>query len=573
MADVVQKNLENMANELEEMRRIKLFSVEETRMILKKRKEFEHKIHSMVKQLNNYEDYIMYERCLLKDLRLRRDKHKVLDKMGAIEHKIIKRIRLLYENAIQRFPSEVSLYLAFTKFCKKVNLVSVATESFNKLIKLNPDKPELWSVAANFHANEQKDYSTATIILLKALELHKDSQILYKELITTEISKTNNSNRDKKHCIERLTEMVTSTYENIKDVNFYIDLLTQLEDSSFTVEIQVMIIRKLMEEFWDSEFVWHALAQRERKGFHYEKENSAEAMIKQKTPKAKLEACFAKYNEGLEIVSPEVKNNLWRLYLDFLMELQQDFGGASVLKVATLKAALNAAYIDGALLEKHFVAWFDLITDGDASDVAEKATKLLPKSVELWSIRLNLEVVKQETPKVDRIFKLAVKQLKENALPLWFSILRFYYMSNDNKVIESIYRDAVKQPTPISDVFKPKYIEWLSFQGEMDATRALYKALAMEKPYCKELHKVMSKLESMQVVRDYTTWEGVHKLACQQFEKDVDVWMNYIAFFIQDYKDHPNPGEQIIKIKEKAERVLPRALVYEFLTEYAKIRD
>ncbi|KAK4877294.1 hypothetical protein RN001_009800 [Aquatica leii] len=579
MTDVVQKRLESMHEEIEEMRRVKLFSIEETRIILKRRKEFEHKIYAMAKDLKSYEDYITYERCLLKDIQLRRDKLKIGEKRNSIEHKIIKRIKVLYECAMQRFPTDVSVFLAFVKFCKKVNYINAAVETIAKMIKLHTDKPEVWKIAAGFHAYDRKDVNTAMMMLLKAIEIHKDCKILYKEIISVEIFNTVNNNSEIKKSVERLKEIMHTIFANINDLSFYIDTLTQLEEHACTIEVQDMIIKKLMKDYIDNELVWHTLAQRERKGLHYDpeekSENTTESQLNTRTPKAKLNACFAKYKEGLEKVSDNVKKNLWCMYLDFLIELQQDtLGGATVLKNSTLKQALNEAYIDEALKEKHFVSWLEVIPEEDALEIAEKGTHTFPQSVDLWQVRFKLQVLKGDSSKVDQVFKLAIKNLKEKGLPLWLSILRYHYLSSRRDYVELIYRDGIKQPKEISDRLKPRYLEWICYEHGIETARKVYKELAVQKPYCKELHKMMAKLEGLQVGYDFNHWEEVHELACKQFGKeDVDVWIKYIKFYVHYYREHPNSGERVVQICNRAEEALPKTLIFEFLTRYSKLKE
>lgn len=101
-----------------------------------KRKEFEYKIHSRLKDLQDFTDYISYEKCLLKDIKLRRNKFKRNEKKSNIEYVIIKRIKSLYEVALQRFPDEITLFYSFLKFCDKVNFANAASNVISTMIKV-----------------------------------------------------------------------------------------------------------------------------------------------------------------------------------------------------------------------------------------------------------------------------------------------------------------------------------------------------------------------------------------------------------------------------------------------------
>uniref|UniRef100_A0A1Y1JV88 U3 small nucleolar RNA-associated protein 6 homolog n=1 Tax=Photinus pyralis TaxID=7054 RepID=A0A1Y1JV88_PHOPY len=573
MADFTQKRLDSIMEEVEDMRRTKLFTPDETRVVFKKRKEFEQKIHSVLIDVKSYEEYIIYEKSLLKDIGLRRKKHKIFEKNN-IEYKIIKRIKTLYELALQR-TNDVSLILAFFKFCKRVNYVHDASDAIARLVQLHADDPKVWQAATNWHAYDRKDINAALAMFPKALEIHKDSQMLYKERITLEIHSMVHNIKSKDECITSIREVVDTIFTNINDPNFYIELIVQLEEHQFTLAIQDVIINKMTGDYYNNENIWHALAQRERRGiYQLIKLSNPEPATKSRTPKAKLEACFAKYLEGLSKVSQVTKPKLWALYLDFLIDLQQDTASANVLKQSTLKAALHSAYSEDCLLERHYIAWVTFAQDEDALEIAEKGTDAFPHSVELWELRLCKQILKGDTGKVNLVFKLSIINLKEKSLPLWQKIISYHLIMSHDDYIHLIYRDAVKQAKEISDDLKPKYIEWLALAKGMKVTRDVYNELAIQEPYCKDLHAMMSKMESVQLKYNFKAWEKVHERACEQFgAEDVDVWIDYIVFYTDYYKVHENPAERIQWIHSEAEKKLHKSLILDFNRKYAKITN
>lgn len=82
-------------------------------------------------------DYIEYEKVLLETTQLRRNSLKIGEKMGDIEHKMIKRIKELYETSLHRFKDDTMLWLAYFKFCKQVNYINAATVAISNLLKVN----------------------------------------------------------------------------------------------------------------------------------------------------------------------------------------------------------------------------------------------------------------------------------------------------------------------------------------------------------------------------------------------------------------------------------------------------
>lgn len=86
-----------------------------------------------------------------------------------------------------------------------------------------------------------------------------------------------------------------------------------------------------------------------------------------------LNRCFQKYDEGLSKVSDQKKVALWTLYLDFLVDLQQENNVANVLKRNTLLSALENASKQISLEEKYFIVWAKFTTnEAETIKVIEK---------------------------------------------------------------------------------------------------------------------------------------------------------------------------------------------------------
>ncbi|KAJ3634573.1 hypothetical protein MTP99_007523 [Tenebrio molitor] len=488
------------------MRRTKLYTLEETRLILKTRKEFEYKINGVSKNLQDFKEYILYEKVLLKQIHNRRDKNMIAERKSGIEYKILRRIKNLYEIALQRFSNDFSLCLSYFKFCKQSNYINAASVAVQNMIKNCSQNPEVWQVAAAWYANDRNDLNTALKVLNKGLTIHKNSQVLYTEAIKLELSAI-------------------------------------------------------------TKFVWHTLAQRERRGLHY----GASCEEIQRSGETCLSLCFTKYQEGLKKVSSSEKANLWLMYLDCLVETQRENNELpNSVKSDLLKTALEQASSEKYLTEKYYIKWLELVTDEEALNLLEKGTSALPHSIDLWKLHLRYATMTDKNLKVDEVFKRGVDMLKERSLPLWFMYLRYYGLLARDDIIDSIYRKGITQPQEISETLKPKYIEWLALSKGINDARKMYNILANEKPYCKELHATMSKLESTEIDHDYEIWAQIHELACKQFgEEDVDVWINHILFYLH-FNKSDNVNEKVQRICREAENTLSPLLQSDFREKYAK---
>ena len=123
-------------------------------------------------------------------------------------------------------------------------------------------------MAAAWYAQDRNDPNTALTVLNKGLTIHKDSQLLYTEAVKLELSvvkdDTFQDDITKRVC-QRVETYVHFISDHVKDCNYFIEILNLLEGYSFTAPVQDLIIEKLLENYSDKEFVWHTLAQRERK--------------------------------------------------------------------------------------------------------------------------------------------------------------------------------------------------------------------------------------------------------------------------------------------------------------------
>lgn len=174
--------------------------------------------------------------------------------------------------------------------------------------------------------------------------------------------------------------------------------------------------------------------------------------------------------------------------------------------------------------------------------------------------------MKDQVKEVNQIFKQAILNLKEKSAPVWLTTLRYHTLTSGNEVIDLIYKDGVEQPKEVSDILKPEYIQWLALNKGIRDARKTYNLLAQQKPYCKELHTAMFKIESLELDQDVDEMKNVLNLACEQFgNEDVDVWISYIEFYLDQHKvfEDKDPcfdvNAKILAIFKTAENALKSA--------------
>lgn len=126
-------------------------------------------------------------------------------------------------------------------------------------------------------------------------------------------------------------------------------------------------------------------------------------------------------------------------------------------------------------------------------------------------------------------------------------------------------KGIVNQFKEISSQLKLQYLEWIFKTKGIEDARQVYKKLAAIAPFSRDLHEEMLSLESAQ--GDEQACQKVHELACEQFGRvDVDVWINYINFYLSVNKKIPNVNEIVESIRRRALQKLPQQL-HDIFTE------
>ncbi|PVD38577.1 hypothetical protein C0Q70_01193 [Pomacea canaliculata] len=126
MAEFVSKSIEDMLPEMERLERVRLFSKEEIRTILKKRQRLEYRLRKKTRQQMDYIRYIQYERSVLALIKKRRKLVGYNFKKERIEVPIIQRIHKLFQLCQTRFPF-YKMELTATDMLKKGSVITDQT--------------------------------------------------------------------------------------------------------------------------------------------------------------------------------------------------------------------------------------------------------------------------------------------------------------------------------------------------------------------------------------------------------------------------------------------------------------
>lgn len=176
MAEYAQKAIEEMLPEVDTMRKIGLFSTEETRSIMKKRKRLEYKTQRRTKEKEVYLQYIQYEISVQQLVKIRREKRGIDIEKDRIEKPMALRIYRLFRMACFRFKHDVKLWLTHIDFAKKNHDKERVSKLFTTMLKVHNKKQNLWIMAAKFEFEVNESVETARHLFQRALRLLPDKK-------------------------------------------------------------------------------------------------------------------------------------------------------------------------------------------------------------------------------------------------------------------------------------------------------------------------------------------------------------------------------------------------------------
>lgn len=122
----------------------------------------------------------------------------------------------------------------------------------------------MWREAVDWFL--KKDAGQALTVAYRGMAIHKKSKILCTKAIDLELSITKSDKEAQEVCSKRIETIVTSIMQNMNDFKFLLEILQNVTHHSFTIGVQKLIVKWLMDNHKDEELVWQAMAEREFRG-------------------------------------------------------------------------------------------------------------------------------------------------------------------------------------------------------------------------------------------------------------------------------------------------------------------
>ncbi|OXU21679.1 hypothetical protein TSAR_004042 [Trichomalopsis sarcophagae] len=597
MAEFVQKKIEDMRPVLEQMKNLKLFTDHEIRGITKKWRDHEYKLQRHTKSKEDYLRYIQYQMDLMKLVKQRREKCGITKKKTDIDFTIANKINHLYKEAIMKFQDDLRFWIAYMTFCKHVKFHKCVSRMLGRMLAVHQDKPKCWHIAARWEIEENnQNYLNAKSFLLRGLHFHPNSQLLYSDMFKFELEEYERAmekkkkseseptvSNDKKNSempkeLAKAVIVYEQAFKKVRDVKFIIDLLNISQEYENTEKLQNKIVSDIVIEYPYEPLMWDTMAHRELKGLVQPTIGNEETVMEVDTEptslRDRINNCYEVYQAAVKKIKTE---EMWSLFIDCMLEINQDMDTLPNFKRKLLKNALLQGHRAKKLKEKYYLNWIDMLNtnqvnqDNNAQsklyEVLCWATEALPESESLWHARLHHLLSTDQEELANETFNKAVEILGKNSLSLW-QLKLLHVQAKNPENLETFFQQALKCEAAISNHIKPIYIEWIVLTKDIIVARRAYDTLCLHPPPCLELHKKMVALELLQPEFSLRNARKPHEMMILQFGKEsTDVWVEFITFELK----HGEPS-RVGTLYNRAITTLKPSMADNFITEYSLIK-
>lgn len=189
MASISFLRLEEASLDLRQICKSELLSEEEAKLIIKKRRSYEHLIGKNI-TFDRFQEYLAYEIDLLDSLRDKANQFKMKRKVIQPQ---IRWIYSLFEQGTRKFNLLKDFWIRFLSFSKNFGSSKATSRIFSRSLQLLPYEVTLWIDYVEWETNTNSNYVSARGnqiflgILQKAVRYNENSKDLWLKFLSFEI--------------------------------------------------------------------------------------------------------------------------------------------------------------------------------------------------------------------------------------------------------------------------------------------------------------------------------------------------------------------------------------------------
>ena len=178
MADTVQRAMEAMLPELEDLMERQIFTQAEVKSIIQRRRKFEYQMGRRALKRVDVLRYITYE-LNLDQLRQLRKKDLGARKTSVSDYAGTRRIHQIYNRALFRLNADSRLWMQYLDFCVQTKSGKLVSKTFSRALQMHSQNVVLWLRAATWEFQKNANIDSARMLMQRALRTIKGYYYYY----------------------------------------------------------------------------------------------------------------------------------------------------------------------------------------------------------------------------------------------------------------------------------------------------------------------------------------------------------------------------------------------------------
>ncbi|RDD44015.1 U3 small nucleolar RNA-associated protein 6-like protein [Trichoplax sp. H2] len=547
MAEFVQRALEQMLPELEDMQENNLFTRDEIRALVKKRTHYEYQLQRRVVRKIDFIRYIKHEMNLEAERNNRKRKLGIYNKKKTVDFAIINRIHRLYQKALRKFRSDSKLWLEYIAFSKNMGSTKVVSKAFSRMLQAHPYRSEFWILAAKWEFEDNKDIDNARRIMQLAIRRNSTSKSLWPEYFRLEllyvdkmrkrrqvlnISEPNQDDSGEMSDEFFANKIADVVYQNAvkaipDDIEFRMSFIGIYKLFESTKQYRDAIYNSLLDDFPDQEASWHFFAEKE-----YDDHPDINALPGNEIEDL-IERVQLRYEEGLKQLNTV---QMWDYYLSWYYEKVVLTSPTCLSKLEILLEIFEKAAAGKKLSENKYFLWIKILQkirkDQDIPAVLEKYIRDFNSELQSWKFYLTLLLSYQEVYEehdIENGFDKALKCLPvKTSIPIWQLRLE-WYLTSKPKLVNTFLEKTINLSPEIAKPMQERYLEWTALNKSIRKVRKVYTNLIANSLVSIEFLCMCVDIEQQQAPPDISKLRKLYDLILSQIgESSAEYWIKYI---------------------------------------------
>ncbi|XP_066138924.1 U3 small nucleolar RNA-associated protein 6 homolog [Euwallacea fornicatus] len=471
MAHVVQLNLESCAKEIAKLKADGIFSDEEVKRIIKENRKLENALASGHQTLDIYKSSIAFFGSIIVTIRQRKGRK-------STEWFFINRAVYTYKRGLKVLPMNYHFHLKYHNFLKIFpELNKVTTVHIKDMVGRFMGNPKVFSLAASWYLHINNEVEAKKILFL-GQQKHPENLDIYLDLLKIEL----------KHKDDKILDKLT----------LYMNFIVETKVPRPFLEHTISLIQEQLTETDDVrgviEYGLNKLLE------VYKNEVESYLFAATKTLEANCVANEMKavkvidlFRKGIDCLPDNKKPEFSKSYINLISKLIADKGENTHLKFLLLRIIEETLEAKVKLCVQHFVEWIDYSTN-DLSVALKMVEENLHNYIDfelVWGLYIKILLMLDRVNDAYEKLHIATSKLEDKAVKVWTIFFNGVLASTtDEKSIRDFFEAGlrVKFPT-IVRLVKLRYFSWALSGAKIEDARQLYYRLALQPPYCHELHQ------------------------------------------------------------------------------------